>query len=531
MTETTKAASIVTELVRAFKAMAIYPPGHPSRARFFQKLLTDISECLAVEPIIEFKIEASAITLSGEPLEAKDGSCQYLARECFLRQISSLRFMRGLIAEDLEIFLDLLAMDVEVIRNAGGAVEILRGKGSGSFQLEQVDYEGILVRRVEVVDQDQSQYGSETISPVAPPEGVTDLSTATPRLTDADRPEITQDEWLAAKLLELDKADNVAQYKAVLNDIMSSLRATGGMGMPHYAAAVLKHLGKYLLKPVHDEISRVNMEAIQSLAQPPVIAEVVAQLTMREQPDREAIEAVLLQTHSMSIQELLRRLAEENESFGRRTIISFLGRFGGALRPHLERWLRDDRWYVVRNALGLLQQVGGQHDSANVRTFLQHPHPKIRLEALRFLYRFPIKVDEGLMNRLLDDADLEVQARAVYALGVLLGAKGLQRLITLAKKPLFGEGDLIRREMAIKGLGREGGDRAIQFLSDVLRTRSFFSPEAGERIQNAAVDALVEIGGPRTVNAFRRSLPRLKGQALRDAQDFLRRDGENSIEN
>jgi HEAT repeat protein len=159
-----------------------------------------------------------------------------------------------------------------------------------------------------------------------------------------------------------------------------------------------------------------------------------------------------------------------------------------------------------------------------VKTFLQHPHPKIRLEALRFLYRYPVPVDEELMNRLLEDADVEVQARAVYALGVLMGSSGLLRLISLARKPLIGEGDVALREMAVKGIGREGGERSVQFLSDLMRTRSFLNREAGERVQKAAVEALVEIGGPRVLHALKGALPRLKGQALRSAEDFLRRE-------
>jgi hypothetical protein len=479
MTDSTAVASLVSELVRAFKAMAIYPAGHPSRERFFQKLQSDFSSCLSLEPVIELKMEESTITWSGEPLSSKDGSSQFLARECFMRQISSLRFMRGLSAEDLEVLFELLAMDAEKIHGAGGAVELSRGRGSGSLLVEQVDYEGILGRRIEITGENPSHYTSEILSPVALPDEGTELKAANVSFKDDGRQEISQEEWLAGKLRELDKASTVAQYKTVLKDILTSLRGTGGMGTPDYAAAVLKHLGKYLLKQVPDEISKINAESIRLLAQPPALEDMVAQLTMREQPDREAIQAVLYQTHDLSIPVLLRMLADENEAYGRRTIIGFLSRFGEALRPHLEKWLRDDRWYVLRNALSLLQEVGGQKDSANVKTFLQHPHPKIRLEALRFLYRFPISIDEELMNQLLDDADLEVQARAVYALGVLQGARGLQRLMVLAKKPLFGEGDVIKREMAVKGIGREGGDRSTQFLSDILKARSFISPSRG----------------------------------------------------
>ena len=243
MTDSISVALLVSDLVRAFKAMAMYPAGHPSRERFFQKLQADFSSCLSLEPVMELKVETPSITWSGEPLSTKDGSSEFLARECFTRQISSLRFTRGLSAEDLEVLFELLAMDAETIQSAGGAVVLCRGKGSGSFQLEQVDYEGILGRRVEITGEKASHYGSDTFSPVAPSDETAEPKAANLNFRDDGSPEINQDEWLAGKLRELDKAGTIAHYKMVLTDILNKLRETGGMGIPDFAAAVLKHLG------------------------------------------------------------------------------------------------------------------------------------------------------------------------------------------------------------------------------------------------------------------------------------------------
>jgi HEAT repeat protein len=196
------------------------------------------------------------------------------------------------------------------------------------------------------------------------------------------------------------------------------------------------------------------------------------------------------------------------------------------MRPYLERWLRDDRWYVIRNAMGLLQQVGGPQDSTNVRTFLEHPNSKVRLEALRFLYRYPTPIEGHVMDRLLADEDPEVRARAVYALGVLQGKKGLTRLMELAAKPFIGEGNLTQREMAITGLGREGGEEAASFLARTLSQRSLANPSGGERIRKATVDALVGIGDARAVQVLAASLRRLRGPALNVAENFLKRSGE-----
>jgi HEAT repeat protein len=80
--------------------------------------------------------------------------------------------------------------------------------------------------------------------------------------------------------------------------------------------------------------------------------------------------------------------------------------------------------------------------------------------------------------------------------------------------------------MAIKGLGREGGEEAITFLGKCLSGRSLVSPSGSERIRKATVDALVEIGDDRAAQVLRSSLRRLKGAASKAADDFLRRQGE-----
>ncbi|MDT8395846.1 MAG: HEAT repeat domain-containing protein [bacterium] len=518
--------ALITELVRAFKAMAFYPAGHPARQKFFARLLAGFADYLQRGGALDLSVGREGVVFSGEPVTAGDGSGQYLARECFERQVARLRFARGITAEDFGLLFDLLSTDPEALRAMGGALEFVRGRGSGSFTLEQVDYEGILERRVEATEDGQNSYGAEIRSPVAPPDSFQDQLSLNPQFELSEKMEVDQEEWLAGKLEELDRAVSVAGYRGVLKEILTGIRSTGGLEMPRYTCLVLKHLGRHLLAGAPEEILQMTRAAVVELGQPAAVEEFAVHLTVRDEPDRRAIQAVMKEVPGISIPVLLRRLAEETESFGRRVTIDTLNEFGDAMRPYLQKWLRDDRWYVIRNAMGLLQQVGGPQDSVNVRTFLEHPNSKVRLEALRFLYRYPTPIEDHLMDRLLSDEDSEVRARAVYALGVLQGRKGLARLMDLAAKPFAGEGDLTKREMAIKGLGREGGEEAISFLARCLTRRSLVNPSGGERIRKAVVDSLAEIGDARAAQVLRSSLRRLKGGAYKTAEDFLRRTGE-----
>jgi len=516
--------TLVAEIVRAFKVATMYPEGHPGRNRFFNRLIENFSAYLQQRHVLEIIFEKRSAYVDGHEVRTSDGSAELLARECFLRQIRSVKFLEGVTEGDFGEFFKLLNMDPEAVRDAGGALEVVRPNLTGSLQLDQVDYAGILEKRVEKSIEDGSRYGAITGIPVAALNEPVQRASNIPSFHGADEKEVSQEEWLEDKLSHLDDSPTETQYRLILKDILMNLKNTEGLNLPLTSIRVLQRLGQHLLFGGAARNPVVIRAAIRELAKVSIVEELAGQLTIKDQPQRENIQAVLDEVKSVSIPILLQRLADEEETFGRGAILNALERYGEAVRPHLEKWLQDDRWYVVRNAIGLMQQVGGPGDSTTIREFLDHPNSKVRLEALRFLYRHPVNVSEERMARLLDDKDPEVQARAVYALGVLLGPKGLKRLKSLARKPFLGEGDVPMREMAIRGIGRQGGQNALSFLMGLLRKRSFIQQGKGERIRKAVVGALAEVNDPLAVRTVRRTLPRLRGEALRTAEEFLRRE-------
>ena len=160
MPESVSPQTLVSELVRTFKAVTMYPDGHPARKSFFDRLLSDFSMCLQLQTTFEIAINRDSVSVEGQPVVTKDGSSEFLARECFARQIAMLRFLRGVTSGDFDLLFRLMAMEPENVRTAGGALEVIRGHGSGSFQLDQVDYDGLLERRIETSSENGSLYGA-----------------------------------------------------------------------------------------------------------------------------------------------------------------------------------------------------------------------------------------------------------------------------------------------------------------------------------------------------------------------------------
>ena len=493
--------SLVSDLVAAYRATLIYPVGHPARDQFLDPLIDSINSYTAEVGNWDLWINQGAVEFNGEAVVTGDHAELLLSRECAERQIDRIHFGSRIQKRDLDSLFSMILEDAELVLDEGGGTQYMRTRGSGALKVGQAGRE--------VATEFPSVPGTpSSLFPVFDIDGIE---------------EISQEEELKLKLENLEMAEGIPAYELAMKDVLQCLSDQENTGASENTLMVVKYLGVRLVAGEDGEGTMVIRKAVNDLARPEVVEALAGEIAHREDEHREAVQAVLEEVEDLSIPILLRRMAVEEETFGRKALLTSLGGFGVGVRPHLERWLKDERWYVVRNALGLLMQVGGRKDSDRVKVYLSHPHPKVRFEALRFLSRHPASLPESTIQNLLNDPDPDVQARTIYSLAILKGRQGYNYLVSMAKKPLAGQGDLARREMAIKGIGRGGGREAIDFLANTITRKPVLGAEGFSRIQIAAVEALIDIGGPRAVDALKSSLGSITGTARRTADEYIRR--------
>jgi len=498
-----RVASLVSDLAAAYRATLFYPVGHPSRNQFIEPLLEKINSYTAKAGELDLRMREGAVEVKGEAIVTENHAELLLSKECGERRIDRVRFGRGLLQRDIDALFSMILEDAELVSDEGGGTQYIMTRGSGALQVGQAGQE--------ISSEHPSSPGMEKPSapmPVFEIEGIE---------------EIPNEEELRLKLQDLEAAQNLEAFEFSMEDVLLGLSAQEGMEASENTLMVIKHLGDRLVAGEDADRAKIIRQVVHDLATPEVVEALAGEITHREDEHREAVQTVLEEAGDLSIPILLRRLTVEEETFGRKALLTSLGGFGLSVRPHLERWLKDERWYVVRNALSLLLQVGGRTDSDRVKVFLSHPHPKVRFEALRFLSRYPVSLPEDTIQKLLNDPDPDVQTRTIYSLAILKGRQGYNYLVAMAKKPLAGQGDLVRREMAIKGIGRGGGKEAIGFLSNMITTKAVLGADGFSRIQTASVEALVDIGGSSAVAALKSSMDSLTGTARRTAEEYVRR--------
>jgi HEAT repeat protein len=517
---------MISDLARAVRGTAIYPPRHPGRERLLARLHQRMSALLEQLGAVEIEVTSRGLAYAGDPLVNRDGSAASLGESLFARLVRVVRFLKGITPSDIEGLADLLRTVPEEVRSAGGASILLGARGVRGIQLEEVDYQGILQRREESSSA-EAGYNTEVDAPAGAPEQ-TAVRAVPPTFDDSGVAEVSQEKWLEEKLWELDSARDFPAYKAVLRDIFLNLRSTGALHLPLFNEMVLRRLGRHFKEAGRAEVREVVQAAIRELATPEVIELMVGKFTQRNLPDRHALEAVFSAVEERAIPALLVGLANAEGAYGRKALMTALVSFGDKVLPHLKGWLDDGRWFVVRNALTLLTEAGDEKDAPLVQPMLSHDNPRVRMEAIRFFTRHPFPGVERRLIALLQDRDPEVRSRAIFSLGARGGRNALGRLARLARKPFWGEGDVALRETAIRALGRMGGEMSVAFLRHLLVKRGWAEPEEHARIAKVAVDALAEIGDRAALAALSSLRPRLSGEAFRAAEDFLRRSAGGS---
>jgi HEAT repeat protein len=190
-------------------------------------------------------------------------------------------------------------------------------------------------------------------------------------------------------------------------------------------------------------------------------------------------------------EEIVASLPEATSRTARRSFVEALVGMGRPGADAATTLVGDDRWYVVRNGLYVMGEVAHPASVPTVAATLDHPHPKVRREALLALAKMGGEDAGHRVHGHLDDPEPDVRVAAAMAAGALR--------LELARRPLQ---EMLKEEddpdvqvAQIRALGRLGDAAAVPTLESKVSGSLFSRPPTEVRV--AAFRALAAIGTPR----------------------------------
>jgi hypothetical protein len=169
---------------------------------------------------------------------------------------------------------------------------------------------------------------------------------------------------------------------------------------------------------------------------------------------------------------LLDALAEADAASTRRALISRLSNLGPGIESAVLRRLDDERWYVVRNLLGLLAELPTLPAGFDAWQFLKHEDSRVRREVMRLLLRESDTSARAIVTGLRDIDDHIVRLALTAATGRCPDA-AIPLVVTRATSGANAD----QRVAAIRVLAATGHPSALSTLLQLTAMRRRFLGE------------------------------------------------------
>lgn len=198
------------------------------------------------------------------------------------------------------------------------------------------------------------------------------------------------------------------------------------------------------------------------------------------------------------IPELMELLVETEDKNVRLSLIDAIQSMEEKAVKPVKKYLDDDSWYVVRNAVKILGQIADEdiiEDIVNIKS----RDARVHIEVIRSLKHI-LKEDAvpHILNY-VNSGSPSVTYVAINALRNIISGKDLHVLEKRLKKEKFQMKDEVKiKTLICKVLGDEGGIGSIDYLKEIVDSKKIFGiPQYPEKLRLAAVKAISDIGGDR----------------------------------
>jgi len=276
-----------------------------------------------------------------------------------------------------------------------------------------------------------------------------------------------------------------------INRVIESLLGRGDFKQ---ASQILKRL--YILlnsyKPQEWQSNLIRKTIIEA-GEPERIEIIGNILTRNEFPDIKGAFDYFLLLQRNSIPHLCALLGNLSGSKPRRIICDALSKVGRDSIELMAPFLKDKRWYLVRNIVYIFGRIGRKEAVPLIGKALQHGDVRVRREALQALGLIGGSEAMRYMIRSLEDEDVKIRGNAALNLG-RMGEKAVAPLTERMLSKEFYKKELQEIKAFFKAIGMIRSNHSIPLLYSLLEGRKWFGRAKADEIRACAIETLVRIG-------------------------------------
>jgi len=460
---------IALEMAKAFRALALYPIGHPQLKTIFhasyQKIFFDMSKVNEVA----FTVGKDGMSNQGRALETALEALTEFSTEMHIRQVRKFGLRSNLNERDLVDFLRMLLIPAEQFRAGKKIEEYFRAKQISTLWVNEVDFAKVFTGGKAAEAQDQE-------------------------LDEASK------DFLQARVLveSLDLAGDDGQALSILGKISAEqARLAGEQKLPElwYVTGAASDFCE-LKRGRFPQACSKALELLKTAARPQFLAWLIERYNFSDVNSGKAFERYFDQAGEPAVEAAVLRLLAPESVFFQKQIISFLRGRGEKARPFIEARLKDPKTPQARKLIYMTGEFKNPESASILIEFAAGEDKVLKLEAIRALgkikSRNATQALVGMLHR--KNADNESRLVLVQLFGEQqesLAVPGLIELLKSRRQPPE------LREKAAEALGKIKSREALSVLTEVLSKPGFLRKPAPEKVRLKAAEALHKIGGER----------------------------------
>ena len=167
-------------------------------------------------------------------------------------------------------------------------------------------------------------------------------------------------------------------------------------------------------------------------------------------------------------------------------------------------YLADSRWYVVRNTVFILGQIGGAEVVDLLQVAAQHVDPRVRRQVIQSLGNLPARDRLPILAQQLHTTDLRLVSSALHVLARHRGPETTRILIHHVQAADFETRDPDYQRLLFNAVAEMADDSAVPVLANLVLKGGWLARPSPTR--QAAALALQKIGSEKAVAVLEEGL-------------------------
>jgi len=152
--------TILIEFAKTVKVAAFYPEGHPNLEMAIERTFNLLKAAVKERGEVKWVVERAGFQEANLPIGRSHKPLEGFAKDLFLKKIREITFTQDATLKEWKDLLNILKMDVDSLKRAGGLEKLLVTKEIKGIQLNEMRYEDIR-KSIIALEEDKKKHEME----------------------------------------------------------------------------------------------------------------------------------------------------------------------------------------------------------------------------------------------------------------------------------------------------------------------------------------------------------------------------------